>query len=67
MQSPADAIDSKRLAAISAAVQAFVAGETHAAAPPPERADERLSEWRRAGTPDSGLLANRPRNWTARD
>ena len=68
MQSPANAIDAKRLAAISAAVQAFVAGETPAAAPPsPERADERLSEWRRAGTTDGGSLASRPRNWTARD
>ena len=68
MQSPADAIDPKRLAAISAAVQAFVAGETTAAAPSsPDRANERLSEWRRAGTPDGGSLASRPRNWTARD
>ncbi len=68
MQSPSYTIDAKRIAAISAAVQAFIAGETPAAAPPsPERANESLSEWRRAGTPDGGALANRPRNWTARD
>ena len=67
MQSPAHAIDAKRLAAISAAVQAFVAGETPAAAPPSERAADRLSEWRRAETPNGGSLASRPRNWTTRD
>ncbi len=78
MQSSANAIDAKRLAAVSAAVQAFIAGETPAAAPSSpdraderlsewRRADERLSEWRRAGAPDGGALASRPRNWTARD
>ena len=68
MQSPANTIDAKRLAAISAAVQAFIAGETPAAAPSsPECADERLSEWRRAETANGGALASRPRNWTARD
>ena len=66
MQSPVHAIDAKRLAAISAAVQAFVAGETPAAATP-ERAADRLSEWRRAETPNGGSLASRPRNWTTRD
>ena len=66
MQSPADTIDPKRLAAISAAVQAFVAGETPAAAPP-ERTEERLSEWRRAETPNGGALESRPRNWTTRN
>ena len=68
MQAPANAIDAKRLAAISAAVQAFIAGETPATTPPsPECAAGRLSEWRRAGTTDGGALASRPRNWTARD
>lgn len=67
MQSPAAAIAPKRLAAISAAVQAFVAGETPAAAPSPERAADRLSEWRRAQTPNGGALESRPRNWTTRD
>ena len=68
MQSPVNAIDAKRLAAISAAVQAFIAGEIPVVAAPssPDSADERLSEWRRAGTP-GGALASRPRNWTARD
>lgn len=67
MQSPAATIDAKRLAAISAAVHAFIAGETPAAAPPSERAADRLSEWRRAETPNGGSLASRPRNWTTRD
>ena len=68
MQAYSYAIDAKRIAAISAAVQAFIAAETPAASPPsPERADERLSEWRRAGAPDGGAIASRPRNWTARD
>ena len=66
MQSPAAAIAPKRLAAISAAVHAFVAGETPAAAPP-KRAADRLSEWRRAETPNGGALESRPRNWTTRD
>ena len=65
MQSPAAAIAPKRLAAISAAVQAFIAGETPAA--PPKPAADRLSEWRRAQTPNGGALESRPRNWTTRD
>ena len=69
MQAPANAIDPKRLAAISAAVQAFIAAEIPVVAAPssPERATERLSEWRRAETPNGVSLASRPRNWTARD
>ena len=67
MQSHAHAIDPKRLAAISAAIQAFVAGETPAASPSHERAADRLSEWRRAETPNGGSLASRLRNWTTRD
>ena len=67
MQSPADAIDTKRIAAISAAVQAFILGETPAAVSPPECDAERLSEWRRAETPNGGSFASRPRNWTTRD
>lgn len=67
MQAPAHAIAPKRLAAISAAVQAFVAGETPAAAPPSERAADRLSEWRRAETHNGVALESRTRNWTTRD
>ena len=67
MQSPAHAIDPKRLAAISAAVQAFVAGETPPAAPPPDSTTDRLSEWRRAETLNGVALESRPRNWTTRD
>ena len=66
MQSPANAIAPKRLAAISAAVQAFVAGEIPATTSPKPAAD-RLSEWRRAQTPNGGALESRPRNWTTRD